>query len=160
MVTKIRQYYSQQTWTFFTIHDRSTVLSCLYQKILLVVIKTCILHKFSWNIVGLFFSFWKRFIDISSVLTRFNEINQIKWDSWDWTIDLVHSHSSPICFKHWAVVFFVEQAGTVFIWLNGMRLTRNGIFKILFYSFQQDRVVKNSISLMPDVGVIHSWTFA
>jgi hypothetical protein len=34
-----------------------------------------------------------------------------------------------------------------------MRLTRNGIFKILFYSFEQDGVVKNSISLMSDVGV-------
>ena len=40
-VNEIRQYCSQWTWRVSNVHGRWTVLSHLYHKILLVLIKTC-----------------------------------------------------------------------------------------------------------------------
>jgi hypothetical protein len=72
-VNKIHQYCSQQTWTVVTVHDRSTVLSHLYHKILFVLIKTSILAEFSLILCVCSLAF-------ECVLSRFNEVTKIEWD--------------------------------------------------------------------------------
>ncbi len=103
MVNEIHQYRSQQTWVVFTIQDHSTVLSCLYHKILLVLIKTCILQKFS---------------GISCVCSLVFELDILIFQQYRWDLMILmrlNDRSRSILF----ITNPVWSSNHIFCWMSG-----------------------------------------